>query len=202
MRLERPSKKIRFKSWEQRKEPKKLKTRLTFCLNDSMTAFPTQIPSLPLVAYNKEHPQIVTRQDKRFFSNGDVGEEENCKKTSLISILFLLQKKGNSIPVRQWPQLSFLRLVMALPWESYFKEIRSKNKSVCENAGQENSGVACSYSSAPGACCPKLQKLFGRISRDIILFVSSKRGRLEARNFVVVIIFIPFSICEKTSFTE
>ena len=44
--------------------------------------------------------------------------------------------------------------------------------------------------------------LFGRISGDIILFVSSKRRRLEARNFAVIFIFIPFTTCEKTSFTE
>ena len=40
------------------------------------------------------------------------------------------------------------------------------------------------------------------ISVDIILFVSSKRRRLEARNFAVIFIFIPFTTYEKTSFTE
>ena len=34
--------------------------------------------------------------------------------------------------------------------------------------------------SRPGACFSKVPKLFGRISSDIILFVSSKRRRLEA----------------------
>ena len=48
----------------------------------------------------------------------------------------------------------------------------------------------------------KVPKLFGRISGDIILFVSSKRRRLEARNFEVVFIFIPFTTYEKTRFTE
>ena len=56
--------------------------------------------------------------------------------------------------------------------------------------------------SAPGACFSKVPKLFGRISGDIILFVSSKRRRLEARNFAVILIFIPFTTYEKTSFTE
>ena len=31
----------------------------------------------------------------------------------------------------------------------------------------------------------------------IILFVSSKRRRLEARNFAIIFIFIPFTTCEK-----
>ena len=35
-----------------------------------------------------------------------------------------------------------------------------------------------------------------------ILFVSSKRRRLEARNFAVIFIFIPFTTYEKTSFAE
>ena len=48
----------------------------------------------------------------------------------------------------------------------------------------------------------KVLKLFGRISGDIILFVSSKGRRLEARNFTVIIILIPFTTYEKTSFTE
>ena len=39
-------------------------------------------------------------------------------------------------------------------------------------------------------------------SGEIILFVSSKRRRLEARNFAVIFIFIPFTRYEKTSFTE
>ena len=55
---------------------------------------------------------------------------------------------------------------------------------------------------APGACFSKVPKLFGRISGDIILFVSSKQRRLEARNFAVIFVFIPFTTYEKTSFTE
>ena len=54
----------------------------------------------------------------------------------------------------------------------------------------------------PGAFFSKVPKLFGRISGDIILFVSSKLRRLEARNFAVIFIFIPFTTYEKTSFTE
>ena len=46
-------------------------------------------------------------------------------------------------------------------------------------------------SGRPGACFSKVPKLFGRILGDIILFVSSKRRRLEARNFPVIFIFIP-----------
>ena len=45
-------------------------------------------------------------------------------------------------------------------------------------------------------------KSFGRISGDIILFVSSKRRRLEARKFAVIFTFIPFTTCEKINFTE
>ena len=44
-----------------------------------------------------------------------------------------------------------------------------------------------------GACFSKVPKLFGRISGDIILFISSKRRRLEARNFAVIFISIPFT---------
>ena len=54
----------------------------------------------------------------------------------------------------------------------------------------------------PGACFQKVPKLFGPISGDIILFVSSKRRRLEARNFAVIFIFIPRTTYEKTGFTE
>ena len=58
--------------------------------------------------------------------------------------------------------------------------------------------IACN----PGARFSKVPKLFGRISGDIIVFVSSKRRRFEARNFAVILIFIPFTIYEKTSFTK
>ena len=54
----------------------------------------------------------------------------------------------------------------------------------------------------PGACFSKVPKLFGRISGDTILFVSSKRRGLEARNFAVIFIFIHFTTYEKISFTE
>jgi len=49
---------------------------------------------------------------------------------------------------------------------------------------------------------PEGPENFGRISDDIILFVSSKQRRLEARNFAIIFIFIPFTTYEKTSFTE
>ena len=48
----------------------------------------------------------------------------------------------------------------------------------------------------------KVPRLFGRISGDIILFVSSKWRRLEARNFAVILIFIPCTTYEQTSFTD
>ena len=54
----------------------------------------------------------------------------------------------------------------------------------------------------PGACFSKVPKLFGCISGGIILFVSSKRRRIEAQNFAVILIFIPFPTYEETSFTE
>ena len=47
--------------------------------------------------------------------------------------------------------------------------------------------------SRSGACFSKVPKLFGRISGDIILFVSSKRRRIEARNFAVIFMFIAFT---------
>ena len=53
-----------------------------------------------------------------------------------------------------------------------------------------------------GARFSKVPKLFGRISGDIILFVSSKRTRLEAQNSAVILIFIPFTTYKETSFTE
>ena len=54
----------------------------------------------------------------------------------------------------------------------------------------------------PGACFSKVPKLFGRISGDIILFVSSERRRLEARNVAVILIYVPVTSYPKTSFTE
>ena len=43
--------------------------------------------------------------------------------------------------------------------------------------------------------------LFGCISCDMILFVSSKRKRPKGRNFAVILIFIPITTYQKTSFT-
>ena len=57
------------------------------------------------------------------------------------------------------------------------------------STGEESLGSGARFSKDP--------KLFGRISVDIILFVSSKRRRLEARNFAVIFIFIPFTTYEK-----
>ena len=55
------------------------------------------------------------------------------------------------------------------------------------------SGLSRNGRLGPGACFSKVPKLFGRMSGDIILFVSSKRRRLEARNFAVIFTFIPFT---------
>ena len=48
---------------------------------------------------------------------------------------------------------------------------------------------------AQGARFSKVPKLFRRISGDIVIFVSSKRRLLEARNFAVILIFISFTTC-------
>ena len=44
--------------------------------------------------------------------------------------------------------------------------------------------------------------LKSRISVDIIRFVYSKRRRLGAGNFAVILLFIPFTTYDKPSFTE
>ena len=49
----------------------------------------------------------------------------------------------------------------------------------------------------PGARFSKVPKLFGRISGDLILFVSSERKGLEARNFAVISLFILFTTYDK-----
>ena len=54
----------------------------------------------------------------------------------------------------------------------------------------------------PGAYFSKVPKVFGHIWGDIILLVSSKRRRLEGRNFAAIFIFIAFKTHEKTNFTE
>ena len=48
----------------------------------------------------------------------------------------------------------------------------------------------------------KVLKLIGRVSGDIILFVSSKQRRLEARNFAVFFSCFPFTTYETPSFVE
>ena len=50
---------------------------------------------------------------------------------------------------------------------------------------------------APGGPFLESPETFRAYSGDIILFVSSKRRRLEARNFAVIFIFIPFTTYEK-----
>ena len=54
----------------------------------------------------------------------------------------------------------------------------------------------------PYARFSKVPEVFGLILGDIILFVSLKRRHLEARNFAVILIIIPFTTYEKTSFAE
>ena len=70
----------------------------------------------------------------------------------------------------------------------------------CKKWGLETGIVVTA--SRPGARFSNDPKLFGRISGDIILLVSLTRRRLEARNFAVILGFIPFTTYEKTSFTE
>ena len=48
----------------------------------------------------------------------------------------------------------------------------------------------------------QVPRLSGRVSGDLILFVSSKQRRLEARNFAVILMFVPFTIYEKISFIQ
>ena len=60
----------------------------------------------------------------------------------------------------------------------------------------------CMIPTNSGARFSKVPKLFGRISGEIILFVSSKQRPLEAQDFKVIFIFIRFTKYEKTSFTE
>ena len=51
-----------------------------------------------------------------------------------------------------------------------------------------------------GARFSKVPKPFGRISGDIIHFVSSKRKRLEARNFAVILILFPLQHMKRSAF--
>ena len=62
--------------------------------------------------------------------------------------------------------------------------------------------TACRRTVEAGPRFSKVPKLFGRISVDIIRFVYSKRRPLEAGNFAVILLFIPFTTYEKTSFIE
>ena len=48
----------------------------------------------------------------------------------------------------------------------------------------------------------KVPTLFGRISGDIVVSVSSKPRCLKARNFALILIFIAFATYEKPNFTE
>ena len=64
------------------------------------------------------------------------------------------------------------------------------------------SGLAFVFGLYPGACFSTVPKLFGRISGDIILFVSSRLMLLEARNLAIILILIPVTTYEKTSYTE
>ena len=65
---------------------------------------------------------------------------------------------------------------------------------VGSNLASSNSGHGVRFSKVP--------KLFGCSSGDMIIFVSLKRRRLEARNFAVILIFILFTTYQKTGFKE
>ena len=77
--------------------------------------------------------------------------------------------------------------------------------SLCSNNQQDESvwssqfllGPLKQLRERPRARFSKVPKLFGHISGRIILFVCSKRRRLEARNFAVILIYIPFTTYEK-----
>ena len=60
----------------------------------------------------------------------------------------------------------------------------------------------CITCAGPYARFSKVPEVFALILGDIILFVSLKRRHLEARNFAVILIIIPFTTYEKTSFAE
>ena len=62
--------------------------------------------------------------------------------------------------------------------------------------------IALSILWTTGARFSKVPSLFERISGNIVLFVSSKPRRLEARNFTPISIVIPFTTYEMTRFTE
>ena len=72
---------------------------------------------------------------------------------------------------------------------------------MCEKGGR-CAGPMVSPGSGLEARFSKVPKLFGHISGHIIRLVCSKGRRLEARNFAVILIYIPFTTYEKTSFTE
>ena len=77
-----------------------------------------------------------------------------------------------------------------------------KNETIWLRTLQHVNRITHAAGNQSWACFSKVLKLFGRISDDVILFVFSKLRRLEARDFSVTIIFIPFTTYEKTSFTE
>ena len=76
------------------------------------------------------------------------------------------------------------------------KERKNKNRTKAIELPRLNSSLNFSLWAikGPGARFSKVPKLFGPISCDRIVFVSSKRRRLEARNFAAIFIFIPFTI--------
>ena len=55
---------------------------------------------------------------------------------------------------------------------------------------------------APGRPFLESPEDFSGAFRVTIVFVSSKRRRLEERNLAVILIFIPFTTCRKTSLTD
>ena len=105
------------------------------------------------------------------------------------SVTFAISYHENACKVlssrKQW-----LAMVILLTEKSFFAVLW------CAKTGGRRSARAL------GRVTQKVSKLFGRISGDLILFVSSKRRRLEARNVAVIFIFISCTTCKKTSFTE
>jgi len=124
----------------------------------------------------------------------------------LISTVFLVQWNLNGIKFtflmisRYFCSTKTLTLTLSIFWtdQSEWERRRQAIQPLLKHQPLEIQNIEL----RPGACFSKVPKFFGRISGDIIIFVSSKRSRLKARNFAVIFIFIPFTTYEKTSFTE
>ena len=139
-----------------------------------------------------------------------------CLKFQTLRALELLRKFENIAGVQLYLHDKYQRILFQYGRYIYF-EISYRAGPCCSKGGYhyplDNSiGFASIYpldstiqamnNRDLGPVSRKFPKLFGRISGDIILFVSSKRRRLEAQNFAVISTCIPFTTYDKTFFTE